>query len=71
MLVERFVPNVPQAQKSFWTHLMVLLGDVGPVESQFGAFGYGVSVGARQVHGLHQTYIGSEIVLEAPDVTPR
>ena len=33
--------------ESVWMHLMVLLGDVGPVESQFGAFGDGVSVGAR------------------------
>ena len=36
--------------------LMVLLGDVGPVESQFGAFEDNVNVGARKVHGLRQTY---------------
>jgi hypothetical protein len=41
------VPNVPWAWKSFWTHLMELLGDVGHVESCFGPFGDGVSVGAR------------------------
>ena len=35
---------------------MELLGDVGHVESYFGPFGDGVSVGARQVHGLRQTY---------------
>jgi hypothetical protein len=35
---------------------MQLLGDVGQVESCFGPFGDGVSVGARQVHGLRQTY---------------
>ena len=35
---------------------MELLGDVGHVESRFGLFGDGVSVGARQVHGLRQTY---------------
>ena len=35
---------------------MQLLGDVGHVESHFGPFGDGVSVGARQVHGLRQTY---------------
>ena len=29
-----FVPNVPKAQKSFSTHLMELLGDVGHVESR-------------------------------------
>ena len=35
---------------------MELLGDRGHVESHFGPFGDGVSVGARQVHGLRQTY---------------
>ena len=35
---------------------MQLLGDVGHVESRFGAFGDGVSVDARYVHGLRQTY---------------
>ena len=35
------------ALKSFWMHQMVLLGDVGPVESQFRAFRDSVSVGAR------------------------
>jgi hypothetical protein len=38
--------NVPQAQKSFWTHPMELLGVVGHLESRFGLFGDGVSVGA-------------------------
>jgi hypothetical protein len=33
--------------KFFWTHLMELLGDVGPMESCFGPFGDGVNVGAR------------------------
>jgi hypothetical protein len=41
------VLNVPKAQKSFWTHLMELLGDVGPMESHFFLFGDSVSVGAR------------------------
>ena len=35
---------------------MVLLGDVGHVQSYFGPFGDSVSVGARLVHGLRQTY---------------
>jgi hypothetical protein len=35
---------------------MELLGDVGHVESRFGLFGDGVSVGARKVQGLCQTY---------------
>jgi hypothetical protein len=34
---------------------MELLGDVGHVESCFGLFVDGVSVGARYVHGLRQT----------------
>ena len=35
---------------------MVLLGDVGHVESGFGPFEDSVSIGARKVHGLRQTY---------------
>jgi hypothetical protein len=35
---------------------MELLGDVGCVESRFSTFGGSVSVGARKVHYLHQTY---------------
>jgi hypothetical protein len=42
----RFKPNVPLAWKSFWMHMMELLGDVGHVESHFGLFGDSVSVGA-------------------------
>jgi hypothetical protein len=41
------VPNVPQALKSFWMHLMTLLGDVGHVESHFSPLGNSVSVGVR------------------------
>ena len=44
---------------------------MGHVESCFDPFGDGVSVGARLVHGLWQTYHGSEIILDAPDGTPR
>jgi hypothetical protein len=43
----RFASNVPQAQKSFCTHSMELLGDMGDVESHFGPFGDSVSIGAR------------------------
>jgi hypothetical protein len=38
---------------------MELLGDVGNVESYFGLFGESVSVGARWVHNLCQSTIGS------------
>jgi hypothetical protein len=33
----RFAPNT-NAQKSFWTHPMVLLGDKAQVEAQFSPF---------------------------------
>ena len=50
---------------------MELLGDVCHVESRFDPFGDGVSVAARLVHRLRQTYHVSEIVLDAPDGTLR
>jgi hypothetical protein len=50
---------------------MELLGDVGHVDSRFGPFGDNVGVGARSVHGLRKHLIGSEIVLDTPDGTPR
>ena len=31
--------DVPSAQKSFWMHQMVLLGDEAQVEAHFGPFG--------------------------------
>jgi hypothetical protein len=36
-----------QAWKSFWTHPMELLGEMGYVESRIGLLGDGVSVGVR------------------------
>ena len=48
---------------------MVLLGDEAQVESCFGPFGDSVSISARQVHGFSKQ--GSEIILTAPDRTPR
>ena len=47
---------------------MELLGDTGHVESCFGSFGHGVSVGARKVHGFAKCTIGSETLLDAPMV---
>jgi hypothetical protein len=41
------VPYVPLARKSFLTHSMDLLGDVGLLESRFGLFGDSVIVRAR------------------------
>ena len=48
----QFASDVPLAQKSFRTHPMELLGDVGHVKPRFFPFGDSVSVGARKVHGL-------------------
>jgi hypothetical protein len=41
------VSNVPQAWKSFWTHTMELLGNVGNVESYVVAFGGTDNLDAR------------------------
>jgi hypothetical protein len=43
----QFALNVPVARKSFWTHMIELLGDVGLVESHFSLFRDSVSVGVR------------------------
>jgi hypothetical protein len=40
-------PNVPMAQKSFWTHPIVLLGDEVQVEAHFGPFGDSANLDAR------------------------
>jgi hypothetical protein len=37
-------------------HPMELLGDVGHMEPRLSLFGDGVSVSARYLHGLRQTY---------------
>jgi hypothetical protein len=34
-------------EKSFWMHMMELLGDVGHVESRFGLFGGSVTLDVR------------------------
>jgi hypothetical protein len=39
--------NVPQAQKSFWTHPMVLLGDEAQVEARFSLFGDSANLDER------------------------
>jgi hypothetical protein len=61
-------------------HTVKLLGDVGHVESQFVLFGDCVTVGAfgdsgyvdaRQCTFFAECTIASEIILDAPDGTPR
>jgi hypothetical protein len=48
---------------------MELLGDMGHVESYFGPFRDGVSVGADRCTVCAECTIGSEIILDAPDGT--
>jgi hypothetical protein len=47
MIRAQFAPNVPQARKSFWTHLMILLCDLGQVEARFNRLGDSVNLNAR------------------------
>ena len=39
--------KLPSAQKSFWTHSMVLLGDEAQVEDRFGPFGDSANLDSR------------------------
>jgi hypothetical protein len=50
---------------------MEVQGDVGHVESHFGPFGDSACVGSRYVQVFAKHTIGSEIVLDSPDSTPR
>jgi hypothetical protein len=50
---------------------MELLGDVGHVESRFDPFRDGVSFSARKLHNCAKCTIGSGIILDALDGTPR
>jgi hypothetical protein len=65
------VPNVPQAQKSLWTHPMELLDDVRHVEYHFGLLEIVlVSLQDRCTVCTKRT-IGSEIILDAHGGTTR
>jgi hypothetical protein len=50
-------------------HLMVLLGDEAQVDARFGPFGDSANLEAMRV--CAKRTIGSEIILNAPDGTPR
>jgi hypothetical protein len=50
---------------------MELQGDMGHVESHFCAFGDNAGVGSRQVQVCAKHTIGSEIIFDAPDSTPK
>jgi len=50
---------------------MVLLSEEAHEKARFGLFGYNANLDARQVYGLMERTIFSEINLDAPDRTPR
>ena len=50
---------------------MDLLGEVGHVESHFGPFRDGVIVVQDRCMACAKHTVGSRIVLDTPDVTPR
>jgi hypothetical protein len=43
----RFAPNIPLANKSFWTHSVVLQGNEAQVEARFSSFGDSANLDAR------------------------
>ena len=50
---------------------MVLVGDKAQLEAHFGPFGDTANLDARLVHVCADGTTSSEIVLDAPDRTPR
>ena len=66
-----FALDVPLAHKSFWTHSMVPLGDKAQVEACFGLSDIVLILTQDRCTVCVERTIGSEIVLDAPDGTPR
>ena len=58
------------AQKSFWTHQMVFLGDEAQVEPHFGPLGDSANLDADRCMVCAARTLGSEIILDAPNGTP-
>ena len=51
-----FALDIALAQRSFWTHSMVPLGEEAQLEAHFGPFGHSGNLDARSAHGLRRTY---------------
>ena len=64
------MPNVPLAQKSFWTHPTELLGDVGHVESHSVCLEMVLVLVQDRSMVCAKRTIGSDIILDALDGTP-
>ena len=65
------MPNIPSAERSFWTHPMVLQGDEAQKQAHFGPFRDCANLDADKCTVCAKRTIGSEIVLDAPDGTLR
>jgi hypothetical protein len=65
------VPYVPSAKKLFCMHGMVLLGDKAQMEPRFGPFGAMLVSVQDSCTVCAKCSISSEIILDAPDGTPR
>ena len=65
------MPNVPEAQKFFWTHPLVHLGDEAQVVAHFGPFGDSVTLMQDSCIVCTEHTIGSEMILDAPNGTSR
>ena len=65
-----FVPNVPLAQKSFWTHPMVLLGDEAQVKLDSVWFEIVLILMQDSCTVSAKCIRGSEFIMDAPDGTP-
>ena len=66
----RFVPNLLEAHKLFWTHLMVPLGDEAQVEACFGPLEKVLIMTQDSCTVFAEHTIGWEIILDVPDGTP-
>jgi hypothetical protein len=58
-------------RKSFWTNPVVLLSDKAQQEACFGPFEIVLILTQDRCTVCAERYIGSKIVLDAPDGTPR
>ena len=57
--------------ETFWTHPMVLLGDEAQVEAHFGLLDIKLILTQDSCMVCVERTIGLEIILDAPDGTPR
>jgi hypothetical protein len=67
----RFAPNILLAWKSFWTHPMILLGDVDEVEAHFGLLEKVLISAQDRCTVCDESTTGMEITLGTPDGTLR